>query len=196
MNSIEISNMPHSEWVIYKKQNRNDILNSYPNHDFNARLKIMVNFKKILQEENIDLFLSGGALLGCHREEDFIPWDPDVDMDVFAEQLIPKFDIIKSKLIDLGYIVRGIKEYPNMKINVYNLGEKVGILALYLNRDTKTRYRFKHKWPAKLYEKNQSVVFKNIKFQAPDVLGYIEHTYGKNWNIPARENYFNKALFR
>ena len=196
MNNIQISNMSHSEWVIYKKQNKNILLNSYPNYNFSARLEIMTSFKKILQEENIELFLSGGTLLGCHREGNFIPWDPDVDMDVFAEQLIPKFDIIKSKLVDLGYIVRSIDQYPNMKINVYNSGEKIGILALYLNPDTKMRYRYRHKWPARLYESSQLVIFKNIEFRAPEVLGYLEHTYGKNWGVPMRKNYFNKDLFR
>lgn len=187
--------MSHSEWIKYKKKNKDALLNSFPNYNFNARMEMMANFKKILSEEGVDLFLSGGTLLGYLREGDFIQWDPDVDMDVFAEQLIPKFDTIKNKLTHLGYITRGIREYPNMKINAYHSGEKVGIAALYLNPVKKIRYRYRYKWPASLYERGQNIIFKNMNFQAPDVLGYVEHTYGKDWNTPSKENYFNRSLY-
>mgnify|MGYP003140015850 CR=1 FL=1 len=196
MNNIELSNMPHDKWVEYKRENRSVLLNSYPEYDFGARLEVIKKFKEILEQENIRLFLSGGALLGCYREKDFIPWDHDVDMDVFAEELAPKFDIVKSKLIDMGYIVRGIKEYPNMKINVYCSGEKIGIIALYLDSDKKKRYRYVHSWPADLYVQSEKVIFKGISFEAPSALRYIEHTYGKNWKTPMKKNYLSKDLFR
>ena len=188
--------MPHIEWVAYKRENAATLLNSYPNYNLEARVEVMKVFKEILEKENIRLFLSGGTLLGCHRDGDFIPWDHDVDLDVFSEELQPKFHKIRDQLIERGFIVRAISEYPNMKINVYYSGEKVGIVGLYLDRAAKLRYRYIHKWPSQIYENSQKVDFRGMSFEAPNVLQYIEHTYGLDWAVPLKQNYFNKELFR
>ena len=196
MNSVEISDMPHDKWIEYKRKNRAALLNCYPNYNFEARIQVIKVFKKLLEKENIRLFLSGGTLLGHHRDGNFIPWDHDVDLDVFAEELAPKFDSIRLQLIEMGFVVRAIRGYPNMKINVYHSGEKIGIAALYLNEEEQTRYRYVHRWPAEVYIQSEKVVFKGIALEAPNVLGYIEHTYGKNWNKPMKQNYFSEGLFR
>jgi len=194
MNNKEISDLPRQDWIRYRKENISTLLNSYPNHDFKVRLEIMKNVKKIVEGEGVDLFLANGALLGAVREGDFIPWDDDVDMDALVEDLAPKYETIREQLIHLGYIVRGIKRHPEMKINVFYGGEKVGILALYLKG--KNRYRFKYKWPKTLYEEYEEIVFKGVKFKAPKIREYLIHQYGKSWKTPLRENYFNKDLFR
>lgn len=196
MNNTELSNMPHDKWVEYKRRNRFTLLNSYPNYNFEARMQVIKVFKKLLEKENIRLFLSGGSLLGHYRDGDFIPWDHDVDLDVFAEELAPKFDLIRAQLIEMGFLVRAIRGYPNMKINVFHSGEKVGIAALYLDNESQTRYRYMYRWPAKIYTQSEKVVFKGVDLEAPNVLGYIEHTYGQNWNKPMKQNYFSKELFR
>lgn len=194
MNNKKINNLSHKDWILYKKKNISKLLNSYPNYDFETRLEVMKKIKDIAEEEGVSLYLANGALLGAVREKDFIPWDNDVDMDVLAEELEPKFKIIKNKLINLGYIVRGIKLYPQMKINIYHEGEKVGISALYLK--DQIRYRGPYKWPKEFYEEAEAINFKGVTFKTPKINQYLIHQYGKNWEIPLKENYFNKDLFR
>lgn len=192
----EINKLSHQDWVKYKKQHKSKLLNSYPNYDFKVRFEIIKEFKKILEEEGINLYLSGGTLLGVYRDGDFIKWDPDVDMDVLYEELEPKFKMVRDKLIRLGYIVRAIDTYSKMKINVYHGGEKVGILAMYLSEDGKTRYRYIYKWPADVYKDSQKIEFRGLEFDTPNIEGYLNHTYGVDWRIPKRNNYFNKSVYR
>ena len=199
MNNKELSELDHKQWSIYREKNKDKIMNKYPNHNFEVRIKVMKDFKRILEEEQVTLFLAGGSLLGFYRDNDFIAWDNDVDMDVLAEELEPKFEIVKEKLLKMGYLVRTIKEYPSMKINVYHEGEKIGILALYLNKEKNVRYRTDYVWPAEIYEEQnrETVVFKNVIFEAPDVEKYVFHTYGESWNKPITKdkNYLSKKVF-
>ena len=157
----------------------------------------MLTFKEILEKENIKLFLANGALLGAYREKDFILWDNDVDMDVLAEEFFPKYEKIRQELIRRGFIVRGIENYPDMKINVFHMGEKVGILSLYLDVKNNIRYRGPYIWPKEFYEKSEKIKFKGIEFNAPKILDYLIHQYGKKWNIPNNtKNYLAKTVFR
>ncbi len=192
----EISNLPHGAWREYKKSHSAHLLNSYPRYNFNVRLGMMKQFKKILDEENITLFLSGGALLGAKRDGDFIKWDADVDFDALQEELEPKCSIIKNKLMELGYITRVVKKYPKIKINAYYGGEKVGVLGLYLDKEKQSRYRYKYVWPSKIYEETEKINFKGIEFDTPNIMGYIEHTYGSDWREPKKANFFTKEVYR
>lgn len=193
MNNKEISNLSHAEWVKYKKENRAALLNDYPNFNFDLRFEIIKEFKHILEKEGITLYLANGALLGAVREKNFIAWDDDVDMDVLYEELEPKYETIREQLIDLGYIVRGINKYPEMKINIYHGGEKVGILALYSKGEF--RIRGPYKWPSFLYENPEKIVFKGETFTAPQIIDYLKHQYGSDWRVPKKKNYFNKDVF-
>jgi len=192
----EISNLSRKDWIKYRKQNSSELLNSYPNYKFNIRFIMMKQFKKIMDEENITLYLSGGALLGAKRDKDFIPWDGDVDFDALEEELKPKCNIIKNKLMELGYITRVIDEYPKIKINAFYSGEKVGVLGLYLNEKKKERYRYKYSWPSKIYKEKEKINFKGVTFDAPKIVDYIEHTYGSKWKEPIKENFFTKQVYR
>jgi len=68
-------------------------------------------FKK---EEGIDIYLTGGNLLGLVREFDFLEHDDDIDaayciqaeaIEEVADQFFAMFDRIVPKLIELGYII-------------------------------------------------------------------------------------------
>ena len=194
MNNRYISNLSQDEWATFKHKNRSTLLNTYPDYDFEARLKVMKDFKKVLNEENITLYLADGALLGAYRDKDFISWDPDVDMHVLDEEFRDKYETIRGRFIELGYLVRGVLEAPRSKINIYYAGEKIGITSLYL--EGATRYRGIFEWPADLYEDNEKVIFRGVEFDAPSIERYLIHQYGEDWRIPKKQDYFSKAIYR
>ena len=193
MNNFEISNLPHSAWVVYKRNNRENILNTYPNFDFESRLFIMKEFKKKFEELNLRLYLADGALLGAVREKKFIPWDNDVDLHVLSEEIDDeKIKILKNHFLKLGCIVRTVDNYPDQKMNVFYKGEKVGILLLYENQNF--RYRHIYRWPKFLYEESESIEFLGETFMTPKINDYLIHQYGNDWKVPKKKNYFSKKL--
>lgn len=192
-NNFEISNMPQNEWIEFRKKYKNLLLNEYPNYNFDHRFKLMLDIKKVLDSENVELLLADGVLLGAVREQDFIQWDPDVDMHVMSSQFIPAYNSIRDKLLDLGYIVRSTSEYPKMKINLFSKGEKVGILAIYKGSDY--YYRSIYRWPLEIYDNLEKINFREVQFSAPKIQQYLLHQYGADWHSPKKENYFNKELF-
>ena len=194
MNNRQISDLNRQQWIKYKQKNHSKLLNQYPDYDHAARLRVMIDFKTVLKEEGVTLFLANGVLLGAYREGNFIAWDDDVDMDVLAEEIIPKQDAVREKLVELGYIVRVVREHPHGKMNIYHAREKVGIVYLYL--DGPIRYRQAWKWPKDLYENREKITFKGVEFCTPSIEKYLIHQYGEDWKTPKIEDYFSEDLYR
>ena len=59
-----------------------------------VRKKEFLKICDILQVMKINYFLSTGILLGAVRDNDFIRWDWDVEISVFAKDFLPKIDLI------------------------------------------------------------------------------------------------------
>ena len=56
---------------------------------------------EILDKLDINYFLITGVLLGAIRENDFIPWDWDVELSVFSDEVPEKFDFLIFKALNL-----------------------------------------------------------------------------------------------
>ncbi len=80
----------------------NEIINKI--HDINYKTLRM--FDSICKANDIPYFLDSGTLLGAVRHQDFIPWDDDLDVAVFAcdfprlksaltEQLPPEYEYVE-----------------------------------------------------------------------------------------------------
>lgn len=189
MNNIQISNLSLKDWKVYKKK----YLSKKSDFDFETRFEMMKLIKKIAEKYNIKLFLTDGCLLGAYREQNFIPWDNDVEFCSFNEEISVHFDSIVSDLLNENFIVRTIKDEPDAKINSYYKGEKVGILSLYKN--DKIRYRHLYKWPACFFENSETINFKNEMFLCPKIEDYLNYQYGLDWRTPKKSNYLSKELF-
>ena len=78
--------------------------------------KCLSDMKKILDNANQPFFLCCGTLLGQHRENKFIDYDPDIDIGILKSD----FNINLKNIISKSCIFKLKKEYGKIK-NSYEL---------------------------------------------------------------------------
>jgi len=76
-------------------------------------LEILIEFDRICKKHNIQYFLSGGSCLGAVRHGGFIPWDDDIDIDIWHTDYkrlekalhseLPDWVKVQSSKTDKGY---------------------------------------------------------------------------------------------
>jgi lipopolysaccharide cholinephosphotransferase len=76
-------------------------------------LDMMVEFDRICKKHDIPYFLSGGTCLGAVRHGGFIPWDDDVDIDVWHTDYkklmkilpkeLPEYYLMQTPKTDKGF---------------------------------------------------------------------------------------------
>lgn len=69
-----------------------------------AQLYIMSEVAKICEENNIRYYLCGGSLLGAIRHNGFIPWDDDLDITMYREDLNKLTAILREKHSDVFFV--------------------------------------------------------------------------------------------
>ena len=159
-------------------------------------LQGLIEVRDILDNMNLTWFLSGGALLGAVRNNDFIKWDWDVGIDLFYEEL-KNSNNFKNKFIAKGFdLVKEDKTINNTKF-VFKKYDIEYELLFWLKKGTK-RLRKAWKMPASLFDNEFSFVqIRGEKFKAPkNTESFLEYTYGKNWRKPIRTNEKNIYLSR
>jgi len=160
--------------------------------DFKSRTRNLLDVKNILDEMEIPFFLTHGALLGAYRDNDFIKWDDDVELDIFEEILLPNYDMLCKQLIRCGFILRGrkrkFKKQKGEKFNIYRDRERISIRGIYLDPNYENnKYRLTNvfQYLRKFHENPDTIRFKNAMFNAPGPIEeFLSYRYGKNWNIP------------
>ena len=198
MDNKEISMLSMQEWQLWYKSNHNKIWKK-DNFDFNSRTNSLKDVSKIMDEIGFKAYFTNGVLLGAYRDNDYIPWDDDIDFDVIHTDFYQHCDILKEKFMDLGYVVFLNKDYGTAKLNIYKNLEKISFDVLF-DMNEYYYFRYRYKWPKKLYEKTETINFKGINFMCPSPIEqYLVHCYGNDWRTPKKSNNkettFSKELF-
>ena len=153
--------------------------------DMQVRLQNIIDVKKNLDDNDILFWICDGTLLGAVRENDFIKWDNETDVDMFEEDLLSNYDLMKDLFLSLGFIVRGHKQEHGAKMNIYRGREKISIRGLYLNPKYKNNtYRMsrRYQYPKKFFEKFDIISLHGVELMAPHpVKKYIHYVYGDQW---------------
>jgi phosphorylcholine metabolism protein LicD len=154
-------------------------------------LLIMVS---ILEELNIEYFLSDGALLGIYRDKSFIPWDNDVDISVKAEDFKDKISILKNRLLEKGFVLIGFENSDKRCfLSTKKDNSKFEITAFFKKNGYRLSVLDKNEMGFKLLEKffrKNKIMFKGVEFCTFSYIEeYLKFQYG-DWKTPKQNDYF------
>ena len=183
LNQTEIkrlSYLSHSDWMKVRKKYVEEKIFDKKKATMNLR-----DIKKIFDGYKFNFWLIGGTLLGAVREKDFISWDDDIDIAVYEEEFLPKYDVLKKKFIAKGFIFRDWQKSEGTKIGLFRKKQKITIDCLFLDpfyRDNKFRVSRQWRYPRKYFEKYEEIKFKGMIFRVPSPsVSFLKYIYGKNW---------------
>ena len=162
----------------------------------------LIDIKKILDENNQEFFLTCGTLLGYVRNNDFIPYDEDIDISILKEKFnIDIIDKIKqSKKFILETTYGSIENSFEVSFRHIN-NTKIDIFIMYQIKDN---YYYSASFNGICSSKKEgyckwgntingfiNITFKNNNFLIPSNFEqYLEELYGKNWKIPKKFDYW------
>ena len=152
----------------------------------------------ILDELNIRYFLHTGILLGAIRHSGFIPWDWDVELSVYSDEIVEKIDILIAKISRSGFTIEKYNEdVKTFKIDFTGKLSKdtsqYTILAWNHDGNKKIFWRTTFKIPEHFIINMRKInLFDKYHFAPYPVEKYLEYQYG-NWRKPLRTS--NKYLY-
>jgi hypothetical protein len=152
----------------------------------------------LLDKLEIKYFLQTGILLGAIRHNGFIPWDWDVELSVFSDEVVKKMDNLIREIEKSGFKIRKYnKELSKLKIDF------IGSLPLDTTAYTiqgwshdkkrKIFWRNKFKVPDYLFNKMKKIeLFEKYHFAPDPPEKYLTHQYG-NWKKPLQTS--DKSIY-
>jgi len=143
----------------------------------------LLDFKRIMDINNISFTLAYGTLLGAIREDDFITHDEDIDVAILDEDRDNFLNSLDT-FIENDFI---IGRYANDILSLIRNGEYIDI---YIFR--KKLFGYREFGNEQLKEKylidTMDYSFMDSKFKIPrESEKYLIEHYGKNWRVPIKD---------
>lgn len=155
-------------------------------------------FVKVLDEVGLEWWLGGGASLGATRQQDFIPWDWDLEVHCRAEDGVQLRNVLPDAVSAAGFVVN--RRMTRLESDGYKLscaregGTRVGLLGFALEGDMRWRMR-QTSWsgtkglgiPARMFAAGSTVQLRGAEYRAhhtPEE--YCAWAYGPDWRTPIR----------
>ena len=139
---------------------------------------------QLLHSNNIKYYLSGGTLLGLYRDNDLIPWDDDIDIDLTHDSDPESLNIIRRFAIHHDFPYRIGNNLFHPKITLFISGAKVSICRLHKGYFNSYYYRPKVRIPISiLFPLKQASLSNGVHYFIPaEPSAYLKHLYGSSWN--------------
>ena len=103
-------------------------------------LNILLEFDRICKKHDIQYFLSGGTCLGAVRHGGFIPWDDDIDIDVWHTDYEKLIKILPNELSN-NFFMQTDKTDPGFYRKYMRVVDKNSKVTY---KDNRSRDKFKH----------------------------------------------------
>jgi len=166
--------------------------------ELNIRKYEFLKICKILDRLNIKYYIQDGTLLGAIRHNHFIPWDWDVEISVFSEEVIDKLDLLISEIKLSGFMIeKYYKDFSKLKIDfVGKLAQDItGYTIKGWNHDKQKKifWRRTYKIPDHFILNMKKIYFFDRHHFAPfPPEKYLEYQYG-DWKTPLQSS--NKLVY-
>jgi phosphorylcholine metabolism protein LicD len=169
-------------------------------------VKFMKEISTIFHENNYDLIVCYGTLLGIYRDNMFIPYDDDLDMLILTdknEDLV--IDEVKKSLVPIltnkGYESKFLK---TKHTHFFHIKDKTKTrLDIFIGQISSNAVNLPmEKVMCREIEKNIMLPIRKISFLGEDfyapnnIEGFLEERYGSNWRIPNRMFRFQEKSIR
>ncbi len=171
--------------------------------ELELRKKGLFELADILEKNGFRFFLAFGALLGAVREKGFIPWDWDVELCVYTEEVYPRREELLTLLKDAGFeILRADFPKDNFKIDVakYTDSETTSYTICGWYKENAIWRRRVLKVPAKFFDTLDEIEFLGRTFNCPHAAeDFLVYEYGADWRTPKQtgdiEEYLTAAAY-
>ncbi len=156
-----------------------------------ARKNEFLKICDILDELKIKYFLQTGILLGAVRDKNFIKWDWDIEISVFANEFLPMIDLVVKDLEKKDFkILSIIKKKDDSKIDfIGEYPKNVTCYTIYSWNYSKTKeiyWRRERSVPSKFLNNLSKISFFGREFNCPNnPEEYLAFAYG-DWKTPLR----------
>lgn len=149
---------------------------------------LLKDITNLLEENGIESYLNWGCLLGIYRDNQFIPWDTDIDVTCFWEDRDKVLGLI-SEMQKLRCFIPDVdKCYPEdfwiirdgEKIEL-NFVESVGDKYIY------SPGRSRLATPKSYIKPFKKHIFRGKEYNIPnETEKYLSESYGNNWHVPIK----------
>ncbi len=173
--------------------------------ELNDRKKCFFEICESLDELKISYFLIGGVLLGAKRDQSFIEWDWDVEINLLIEDLNKNFEKILIELLKKKFILEDCrKTETDSKINLYKnySKETTGYTLNGWAHDKANNRMFRNRigFPDHFLKEFDKIEFYGKQFNAPKPISeYLTYQFG-DWKVRKRtddkSSYMTSKFFK
>ena len=147
--------------------------------------ELLLNTKRLLDDNNIEFFLDYGTLLGAYRDNQFIPHDSDIDISIYDYNYGHLLKLLDNTIL---------KKYNLQIVTGPHRGGNLNSLKLIKFKDKLLHNKLQYNNEIyidiyKVYFQPKTTLYKfyNTKFNIPtNTDKYLKHLYGDTWRTPIK----------
>jgi lipopolysaccharide cholinephosphotransferase len=154
----------------------------YTDEELECRHLGLKEIAAALERWSLRYLLFDGALLGIVREGNFIRWDDDVDLAVYAEDAPGRIFKVLDDLETAGFSL-SLFRLGYWRIDLSKRDCKYTLQFYYEEDGMRRAGVIQH--PRRFFEETATIEFKGRAYPCPaDIEGYFARQYGTDWRTP------------